>query len=89
MLQFTALKKFEIKTGNRGQMSRFFLPTQSERDHALQRLRTIEKQFEDAVAFHDRESQFGGVRLATAATRLAKASRAYRNALLDPNLPPI
>jgi hypothetical protein len=70
-------------------MSSFILPTKSEKDHALQRLQEIEKQFQDAVAFHDRESQFGGVRLAAASTKLAQASRSYRSALLDPMLPPI
>jgi hypothetical protein len=64
-------------------------PSKSENEHALRRLQEIEKQFQDAVAFHDQESRVGGVRLVAASRNLAQASKSYRHALLDPCLPPI
>jgi len=58
-------------------------------NRALHRLREAEQHFHAALAAHASVAKNGGETVQVAALILAQASRAYRLALLDPNLPPI
>ena len=70
-------------------MSIPILPTKSDAELAIQRLKASEQQFNEALTFHEREARGGGERAFEVAHKLSRASRVYRLALLDPHLPPI
>lgn len=77
------------KTDNRANMSSPILPTKSDAERAIQRLKASEQQFNEALNFHETETKGGSERASEAAYKLSRASRVYRLALLDPHLPPI